>query len=94
MTVQVEFWHLITLLVGFISVLCTFGMILLQQIDKRIDSQNLRITTLEKDFSEHKARLPHDYQRREDAIRFETALNAKIDAIGTHLMHLIERDRA
>lgn len=90
MTVQVDFWHLVGLLLGFIGVLGSFGKLMLAQIDKRIDAQNVRLLTLEKDLADHKARLPLEYQRREDAIRFETGLNAKLDAI----YNLIERLRA
>jgi hypothetical protein len=91
MTIQVDFWYLVSMLLGFMGTLGGFGMILLKQIDKRIDQQNTRISNLEKDFSEHKIRLPLEYQRREDAIRFETILNAKLDAIGNRIERLMER---
>ena len=35
--------------------------------------------------------LPLQYQRREDAIRFETVLNAKLDAIGSRIERLMEK---
>lgn len=89
MTIQVDFWHVAGLLLGFIATLATFGQILLAQMDKRIDAHNARITRLEQDFNDHKAALPLLYQRREDTIRFETTLNAKLDA----LYALIERLR-
>jgi hypothetical protein len=89
MTVQVDFWHLVGLLLSFIATLGGFGMLMLRQIDGRIDGQNARLVTLEKDLADHKARLPLEYQRREDAIRFETGVNAKLDAI----YNLIERIR-
>lgn len=89
MTIQVDFWHVAGLLLGFIGVLATFGQILLAQMDKRIDAQNDRLTRMEKDFNDHKSALPLLYQRREDTIRFETTLNSKLDA----LYALIERIR-
>ncbi len=90
MTVQADFWWLVGLLLGFIGVLCSFVKLMLAQIDGRIDAHNVRLRVLEKDLADHKAGLPLEYQRREDAIRFETGLNAKLDAI----YHLIERSRA
>jgi hypothetical protein len=89
MTIQVDFWHVAGLLIGFIGVLATFGQILLAQMDKRIDAQNDRLTRMEKEFNDHKSTLPLLYQRREDTIRFETTLNSKLDA----LYALIERIR-
>jgi hypothetical protein len=89
MTIQVDFWHIASLLIGFIGVIAAFGQILLAQMDKRIDAQNDRLTRFEKEFNDHKSTLPLMYQRREDTIRFETTLNAKLDA----LYALIERIR-
>jgi hypothetical protein len=91
MTVQVDFWHLISLLIGFITTLGTFGLLLFSQIDKRIDAQNKRITDVERSLNQTLMMLPLEYQRREDAIRFETTLNAKLDAIGTRLEKLSEK---
>ena len=92
MTIQVDFWHLVGMLLSFIGVLATFGKILLGQIDKRIDVQSERFDKLEKDFIEHKTKMPLEYQRREDAIRFETVLNAKLDPISNLIEKL--RDKA
>lgn len=89
MNITIDFWHVAGLLLGFIGTLATFGQILLAQMDKRIDAQNDRLTRMEKEFNDHKSTLPLLYQRREDTIRFETTLNAKLDA----LYALIERIR-
>lgn len=91
MTIQVDFWHLVGLLLGFISTLATFGMVLIKQIDSRIDHQNDRVSRLETSLNETLTKLPLEYQRREDAIRFETVLNAKLDAIGTRIERLMEK---
>lgn len=91
MTIQVDFWHLVGLLISFIGTLATFGMLLLKQIDKRIDAQSTRLLALERDFADHKTRMPLEYQRREDAIRFETVLNAKLDSIGGRIERILER---
>jgi len=81
MNIQVDFWHVAGLMLGFIGVLATFGRIQLAKIDKHLDRFDKRLELLEKDLSDHKINLPMQYQRREDAIRFETTLNAKLDAI-------------
>jgi hypothetical protein len=91
MNITVDFWHIAALLIGFIGVLATFGQILLAQMDKRIDHHNDRLKALEKDLSDHKTAMPLQYQRREDAIRFETTLNAKLDAIYGRIERLSEK---
>ena len=91
MTIQVDFWHLMGLLLSFIGTLATFGMVLIKQIDARIDHQNDRVSKIETSLNETLTKLPLEYQRREDAIRFETVLNAKLDAIGTRIERLMEK---
>lgn len=91
MTINVDFWYLVGLLIGFISVLSTFGMVLIKQIDARIDHQNDRVSTIEQALNSTLAKLPLEYQRREDAIRFETVLNAKLDSIGSRIERLMEK---
>lgn len=91
MNIQVDFWQLVSLILGFIGTLATFGKILLSQLDTRLEHQNQRVGGLEDQFSELMARLPLEYQRREDAIRFETVLNAKLDSIGARIERLVER---
>lgn len=93
-SIQVEFWHLITLLLGFIGVLITFGQIMLGQLDKRLEKQGQRMDTFERDLRDMQLSLPNTYQRREDAIRFETMLNAKLDAIGGRMERLVEQRNA
>lgn len=94
MTIQVDFWQLVSLLLGFIGTLATFSKILLKQLDSRLEHQNDRVGKLETQLNEFITKLPLDYQRREDAIRFETTLNAKLDAIGSRIEHIIERPPA
>ena len=91
MTIQVDFWHLMGLLLSFIGTLATFGMVLIKQIDARIDHQNDRVSKIEASLNETLTMLPLQYQRREDAIRFETVLNAKLDAIGSRIERLMEK---
>ncbi len=91
MIIQADFWHLLGLLLSFIGVLTAFGRVMLDKLDKRLDGINERVMALEKEVSNMKASMPLEYQRREDAIRFETVLNAKLDAIGGRIERLVEK---
>jgi hypothetical protein len=46
---------------------------------------------LDRAFLKHLAELPRDYVRREDHIRFETVINAKLDAVAAKQDLLAER---
>ena len=110
MTVQVEFWQLITLLLAFLGFLFAAGKLLLTQIDRRL---NERFETIEKareegqatwraTFTQHideerretdllrniereflrfQAELPLQYVRREDYVRGQSVIEAKLDAL-------------
>ena len=110
MTINLELWHLILLLMAFIaSVWAGFG-VLLAQVDKRLDGrftaldearksgqshwdrqfaalaeQNLREVQgwqqLERDFLGWKAEMPIQYVRREDYVRNQTIIEAKLDQL-------------
>ncbi len=81
MTFSFEPQWLIGILVSYIGLWVAIGKYLFGKIDKRFDELRDRTLQLEKDFIEHKTKMPLEYQRREDAIRFETVLNAKLDNI-------------
>lgn len=110
MTVQVEFWQLIMLLLSFLGFLFAAGKLLLSQIDIRL---NERFETIEKareegqstwrtSFAQHldeerrktdlmrnikreflrfQAELPLQYVRREDYVRGQSVIEAKLDAL-------------
>lgn len=117
MTVQLELWHLITLLLAFFSCVGIFGKVLLDQVEKRLDgrfkaqdearetgSKALRETinqhldderktaaqmlSLERDFLMWKAELPLQYVRREDYVRNQTIIEAKLDAVALKIENL------
>ncbi len=56
----------------------------------RMEEQQHR---LERDMLELKADLPINYMRREDHIRFETTINAKLDAVMSRLDLVAERQQ-
>lgn len=91
-TVQIALWHLITLLLAFFSCVGIFGKVLLRQIEKRIDEKFSaqaitlkgtadKVEKLEREFLEWRADLPIHYVRREDYVRGQTVIEAKLDAL-------------
>jgi hypothetical protein len=109
-TVTVDFWYLVGLLLGFLGVVFTFGKLLLGQIEQRLDQrfkaideankatsthwdtrfaelmeQNRREADgwlrIEKDFLRFQAELPLQYVRREDYVRNQTVIEAKLDSL-------------
>ncbi|MFZ2986602.1 hypothetical protein [Ideonella sp.] len=103
MTVQLELWHLITLLLMFLGFCFAAGKLLVsqfeRQIDVRFDAQAVRLAEIEKankDDSSHwqrverelmglKAELPISYVRRDDYIRGQSVLEAKLDGLATKI---------
>ena len=110
MTVQVEFWQLITLLISFLGFLFAAGKLLLSQIDRRLNDrfeamenareqasrhwdekfgtvidQNRREVegwaALEREFLRFQADLPLHYVRREDYVRGQSIVEAKLDGL-------------
>ncbi len=110
MTVQIEFWQLITLLLAFLSFLFAAGRLLLSQIDRRLDdrfeaiekaredgqaswrqtfTQHLNeerretelMRNIEREFLRFQADLPLQYVRREDYVRGQSVIEAKLDAL-------------
>lgn len=117
MTIQLELWHLITLLLAFFSCVGVFGKVLLDQVENRlsdrfraqdqareIGSKSLRdalnqhiiderktsaqVVSLERDFLTWKAELPVQYVRREDYVRNQTIIEAKLDAVALKIENL------
>ena len=96
MTVTLDLWQLISALctllaaiwVGFVAL----GRVLLTQIQANLhrDSETARkaakqVVQLERDLLTLKAELPEKYVRREDYIRGQTIIEAKLDAISSAL---------
>ena len=59
--------------------------------DERFKGMEGRLTVQERDLSIHLASLPVNYVRREDAIRSDVQVNAKLDAINGRLDQWISR---
>ena len=96
MTLQVDFWQLLgfglTLLSGFAGLIFTAGRLIAAQFESRINErfdvlQKAReaevagITNLEREFLRFQADLPLQYVRREDYVRGQSVIEAKLDAL-------------
>lgn len=113
MMVQMELWHLITLLLAFFGCVGAFGKLLIAQFEKRqaerframetsrresSDHWDQRFTSLERaakewtrverDFLEWKADLPMTYVMRDDYVRNQTVIEAKLDSVALRLENL------
>lgn len=124
MTLQVEFWVLLTFLVGlllsFLGAAFAMGRILLSQFEKRLDVRfaaqesarqlhsehwDARFAALEKGAHEEagqwrrverdlmglKAELPLHYVRREDYIRGQSVIEAKLDGLAARFENVVLR---
>lgn len=110
MTVQLELWHIILLLLAFFGLVGTFGKVLLDQVEKRLGErfsaqetarveaqkhwdtkfsaieaagreESIQWQRVERELLSLKADLPVQYVRREDYIRNQTVIEAKIDRV-------------
>jgi len=61
--------------------------------DERIKRLEEEHRELDRNFLTHLAALPREYVRREDHIRFETVITAKLDALGSRIELLAERQQ-
>ncbi|BCU88711.1 MULTISPECIES: hypothetical protein [Yersinia pseudotuberculosis complex] len=96
MVIEMTFWEVLSLLLGFISFIFAAGKILLNQIEKRLAERFATLESarkrseegwnrLEREFLEFRADLPLAYVRREDYIRGQTVIEAKLDALYSKL---------
>lgn len=102
MIVQLELWHLVTLLIAFFGCVGAFGKIILWQFEKRQAEQrqhwDQRFTSLEtaakewtrveRDFLAWKADLPMTFVMRDDYVRNQTVIEAKLDSVALRIENL------
>ena len=97
MIVTLETPQIVFIALAFLGMLGGFGRLLLTQIDRRleqrfgaIEAQGDEWRKLERDFLTFKAELPVHYVRREDYVRGQATIEAKLDAIAakTELVQL------
>ncbi|MBU1352111.1 MAG: hypothetical protein KKB95_09485 [Gammaproteobacteria bacterium] len=100
MTLQIDFWQLLglglTLLSGFAGIIFGAGRFIAGQFEQRINErfdvlQKAReaeaqgITNLEREFLRWQADLPLHYVRREDYVRGQSIVEAKLDGLATKI---------
>jgi hypothetical protein len=114
MNVQIEFWQLVGLLLGFLGTCATGGKLLLSQTQAHIDEkfktqEEARVTgqvqltkrldniesanreeaqqwqRVERELLRFQADVGLQYVRREDYIRGQSIIEAKLDGLGTKL---------
>jgi len=102
MLIQMELWHLITLLLAFFSFVAGVVKVLFMQFEKRQAEQrqhwDQRFTSLEttakewtrveRDFLAWKADLPMTFVMRDDYVRNQTVIEAKLDSVALRIENL------
>ena len=95
MTINVEFWHLVGLLLSFLGCCFGFAKILVSQFQNSLSERhqnqlkvNDKVEELEKQFNQMQSSLPLVYVLRDDYIRGQTVLEAKMDALHKTLSDL------
>ncbi len=97
---QIDFWQLVgfggALLSGFAAIIFGAGRLIAAQFEARINErfdvlQKAReaeaqgISNLERDFLRFQADLPLHYVRREDYVRGQSIVEAKLDGLATKI---------
>lgn len=99
MTIQVEFWTLVGFLLAFLSTMFGLAKWIFTSAEKR---QMQRFSSLEqalkgagdnwlrleRDLNELRVNLPLDYVRKDDYLRGQTTIEAKIDAVYSKLENI------
>lgn len=99
MTINVDFWHLVGLLLSFLGCCFGFAKILVSQFQHSLTERhqnqlkvNEKVEELEKQLNTLVAELPLKYVLREDYIRGQTVLEAKMDALHKTLSDLYKME--
>ena len=92
MELTVDFWEIISLLLSFVGLMFGAGKLLLSQIEKRLNERFEALelarresetgwSKLEREFLEFRGELPLHYVRRDDYLRGQAVIEAKLDAL-------------
>jgi hypothetical protein len=68
-TIQLELWQFISLIVAVIGAFWAMAKVIARQIGKHLDLQDARLATLEKTLNALQVEMARDYVRRDDYIR-------------------------
>ncbi|HAS02299.1 MAG TPA: hypothetical protein DCR57_00580 [Pasteurella multocida] len=98
MTINVDFWHLVGLLLSFLGCCFGFAKLLMNQFQNQLNERYQQQKTLDKvEDLEHQihnlnATLPLNYVLREDYIRGQAIIEAKLDAVHKTLTDLYKME--
>lgn len=99
--ISIEFWQLVGFLMSFLGLCFTFGKILLSQFQKQQEERQKqqdrlhgKVESMEKQLSEFSASLPMTYVLREDYIRNQVVLEAKMDNVAEKLTEIYKMESA
>lgn len=85
MTIQLELWQFISLIIAVIGAFWAMAKVIARQIGKHLDLQDLRLATLEKALNELKVEMARDYVRRDDYIRDIGSLSAQFQNLAINV---------
>lgn len=106
MTVSVDVWQLVgfglALLSGFATIIVAAGKTIASQFERRInerfdvierarEAEAAGISHLEREFMRFQAELPVQYVRREDYVRGQSIVEAKLDGLAGKLDNAVLR---
>ena len=98
--INIEFWQLVGFLLSFLGVCWGFGKMLLSQFQAQQDERQKqqerlqgKVEIMEKQLGEFSASLPMTYVLREDYIRNQVVLEAKLDNVVDKLTEIYKMER-
>ena len=101
MTITVEFWHLVGLLWSFLGCCFGFAKMLVEQFQNAMEERhanqqrvNEKVEDLERMVNKMNSSMPLVYVLRDDYIRGQTVLEAKMDAVHKTLSDLYKIESA
>ncbi|MDO4247467.1 MAG: hypothetical protein Q4C79_00650 [Neisseria sp.] len=99
--INIEFWQLVGFLLSFLGVCWGFGKMLLAQFQAQQDERQKqqerlqgKVESMEKQLGEFNASLPMTYVLRDDYIRNQVVLEAKIDNMTEKLTEIYKLESA
>ena len=97
--INIEFWQLIGFLLSFLGVCWGFGKMLLSQFQAQQDERQKqqerlqgKVELMEKQLGEFNASLPMTYVLRDDYIRNQSILEAKLDNVAEKLTEIYKME--
>lgn len=88
-TVTLDLWQLVTAIATLLGAIglgfVALGKVLLTQIQANLQRDSESVRKVERDLMLLRVELPEKYVRREDYIRGQTVIEAKLDAISTRV---------